>query len=173
MIKFFPSLLALAISASPAISQGCGQPLPDLRVARGDKNIVEAWLADPTTRYRHFVLGSNYEAATLCARLRDGRVLRLTLPDTSVFEDRQPRLADLTGQGRDEIVVVHTRLDRGAALAVIGVVSNELRIIAETPPTGTPPICATPSWSAHRMRMRACAPSTPRKPPPCPACWPF
>ena len=130
-------VLTMAI-AMPALAAECGQPLADLRVAKGNKNIAEAWLADPTTRYRHFVLGSNYEAAALCARLQDGRVLKLTLPETSVFEDRQPRLADLNGDGDDEIVVVHTRLDRGAALAVVGVVANELRIIAETPPTGSP-----------------------------------
>jgi hypothetical protein len=69
--------------------------LPDLRIARGKGVIAEAWFADPTTRYRHFVLGSSYEAGSLVVRLASGSTRKLTLPESSVFEDRQPRLADL------------------------------------------------------------------------------
>ena len=138
MLRLILSLPLMFACVGSAWSADCDRRLPDHRTARGDKNISEAWLANPTTRYRHFVLGSPYEAASLCARLRDGRVLQFTLPDTSVFEDRQPRLADLAGDGTDTIIVVHTRLDRGAALAVIGVVAEKLQIIAETPPTGRP-----------------------------------
>jgi FG-GAP-like repeat len=112
--------------------------LPDLRIARGSKNIAEAWLAEPTKRYRHFVLGAQYEAGSLHAKLRDGRTLTLRLGKNSVFEDRTPRLADLDGDGNDEIVVVHSYLDRGTTLAVIGERGGRLAIIAETPPIGTP-----------------------------------
>ena len=42
--------------------------IPDLRVTKGTGTIAEAWLADPTDRYRHFVLGSRYEAASLVVR---------------------------------------------------------------------------------------------------------
>lgn len=48
--------------------------LPDFRVAQGNKNIAQAWLADPTTRYKHFVPGSPYEAASLVVRLEDDDV---------------------------------------------------------------------------------------------------
>jgi hypothetical protein len=111
--------------------------LPDLRIAYGEKNIAEAWLADPTGRYRHFVLGARYEAASLVVRLRDGRTLKLELPEDSVFEDRQPRLADLDGDGADEVVLVRSHVARGAALTLVGVVDGRLAIVAETPPTGT------------------------------------
>lgn len=149
MIRICLAFLALTFGHSWAGAQECGRPLPDLRIARGDKNIAEAWLADPTTRYRHFVLGSDYEAATLCVRQRDGATLRMTLPETAVFEDRQPRLADLDGDGRrDEIVVVRSILKQGAALAVASVVSGELRIIAETPPTGSPHTWINPAGIA-------------------------
>lgn len=111
--------------------------LPDNRVAKGERGINAAWLSDATTRYRHFVLGSNYEAASLSARLDNGKILKLTLDDDYVFEDRQPRLADIDGDGRDEIVVVRSSLTRGAAVAVIGIVDGQLKIKAETPPTGS------------------------------------
>lgn len=138
-------ILSMAVTAAWA-TLGCGDAvadrypgaLPDHRVARGSKGIAEAWLADRTGRYRHFVLGANYEAGSLYARLADGRIVKLTLEQHSVFEDRQPRLADLDGDGRDEIVVVRSRLDRGASVAVVAVVGDKLAIVAETPPTGRP-----------------------------------
>lgn len=138
---------ALAFAGSVSAEPRNGA-LADLRVAKGQNNIVEAWLADPTTRYRHFVLGSPYEAASIVARLRDGRTLKLTLPETSVFEDRQPRLADVDGDGRDDIVLVRSYVDRGSALAIVSVADNQLRIVAETPPTGRPHTWINPAGIA-------------------------
>src|SRR5690606_33675671 len=43
---------------------------------------------------------------------------RIVLPHTRVFEDIEPRLADLDGDGAPEAIVVETDLDRGARLAV-------------------------------------------------------
>jgi hypothetical protein len=94
------------------------------------------------------VLGSQYEAASLVVRLKDGRTLKLTLPDNSVFEDRVPRLADLNGDGDDEIVLVRSYVRRGAALAVLSVVGDRLAIIAETPPTGSPNTWLNPAGIA-------------------------
>jgi hypothetical protein len=122
--------------------------LPDLRIARGQGTIAEAWFADPTTRYRHFVLGSRYEAGSLVVRLANGSTRRLTLPESSVFEDRLPRLADLDGDGIDEIVVVRSYLDRGAALAVVALRNDKLEVIAETPPTGSPRTWLNPAGIA-------------------------
>lgn len=122
--------------------------LPDQRIARGDKNIAEAWLTEPTTRYRHFVLGAAYEAAGLSVLLKDGRTLTLRLPETSVFEDRLPRLADLDGDGDDEIVLVRSYIEKGSALAVIGVRGDKLTILAETPPTGRPNTWLNPAGIA-------------------------
>jgi hypothetical protein len=122
--------------------------LPDHRPAIGKRNVAEAWLADATRRYAHFVLGADYEAGALKARLSDGHVLTLSLPDDSVFEDRIVRLADLDGDGTDEIVVVRSYLERGAALAVVAVRDNRLQIIAETPPTGRPHTWRNPAGIA-------------------------
>lgn len=137
-------IMLAAIAACWVFGGGAGgyaetrSALEDLRLARGSRNIAEAWLAEPTARYRHFVLGAPYEAASLKAVLRDGRTLTLRLGEDSVFEDRLPRLADLDGDGNDEIVLVRSYVDRGAALAVIGVRGDRLEIIAETPPIGIP-----------------------------------
>ncbi|WP_428574344.1 FG-GAP repeat domain-containing protein [Ramlibacter sp.] len=53
------------------------------------------------------------------------REIYLRLPDDRVFEDRRPRLADLDGDGRDEVIVVEAHADRGAALVVFGVEGPE------------------------------------------------
>lgn len=136
------------LHADPGYAGERPSALPDLRIARGNKNIAEAWLTEPTTRYRHFVLGAAYEAAGLAVLLKDGRMLSLRLPEDSVFEDRLPRLADLDGDGSDEIVLVRSYVGRGAALAVIGVREDKLTILAETPPTGRPHTWLNPAGIA-------------------------
>ena len=52
----------------------------------------------------------------------DGRLqeTRYSLPLNRVFEDLVPRLVDLDGDGRDEVVLVESDLLRGAALVVLG-----------------------------------------------------
>ena len=130
----FAALLLL----SPVANADCNRRLADHRPVAGQRDIAETWLAEPTDRYRHFVLGANYEAGSLCARLRDGRLLELVLPVSEVFEDRSPRLADLEGDGRDKIVAIRSHVDRGAAVAVIDVRNGRLQIVAATPPTGRP-----------------------------------
>lgn len=131
-------LLAIALARSAAADAG-GTPsglLPDGVVVKGGRNIAAAWLSGPTTRYRHGALGDAIEASGLAVELADGRRLTFELTDDAVFEDRYPRLADLDGDGADEILVVKSYLDRGAALAVLGVVGGRLAILAETPPIG-------------------------------------
>jgi hypothetical protein len=56
----------------------------------------------------------------------------------AVFEDLEPRLADLDGDGKDEIVVVKSYLKRGSALAIIAERKGKYEIVAETPPLGGP-----------------------------------
>ena len=147
-IAFVVAGLCWVLHLAPAYAEDRRGALPDQRIARGHKNITEAWLTEPTTRYRHFVLGAAYEAAGLTVLLKDGRTLTLRLPENSVFEDRLPRLADLDGDGNDEIVLVRSYIDRGAALAVIGIRNDKLTIFAETPPTGRPHTWLNPAGIA-------------------------
>ena len=112
--------------------------LPDGRVARAAGDIREAVLIGATRRYDHFVLGSRHEAAGLRVTKADGKSVELMLPPDSVFEDREPRIVDLDGDGKSEIVTVRSRKSTGSALAVLGLRDGELRILAETPPNGGP-----------------------------------
>jgi hypothetical protein len=111
----------------PADALRDGQP------AFGFGRIAEAWLVAPTDRYDHGVLGDAIEAGGLMVRLDDGSERRLLLPDDQVFEDLQPRLADLDRDGNDEILIVRSSLDSGAVLTAYGLVDDELRLIAEGP----------------------------------------
>ncbi|MDX2203517.1 MAG: VCBS repeat-containing protein [Hyphomicrobiaceae bacterium] len=150
MLGYIASLCVLLALAGTGRAHADPRPnaLPDLRVATGKGAIAEAWLADPTARYRHFVLGGRYEAASLVVRLADRTVLKLTLPESSVFEDRQPRLVDLDGDGLDEIVLVRSYLHKGASLAIVGLRNGALEIVSETPATGRPHTWLNPAGIA-------------------------
>ena len=110
--------------------------LPQSLAAHGNGDIRISWLSDATDRYQHGVLGDRLEAAALRIRRRNGAEFVLAAGNDAVFEDLTPRLADLDGNGEDEIIVVKSYLDRGAALAVIGLRAGGLEILDETPPIG-------------------------------------
>lgn len=110
--------------------------LPDATIAEGPREIARAWLADPTKRYDHGVLGDAIEAESLVVERRDGRRDVVRLPDDAVFEDLRPRIAQLGGS--DKILAVKSYLARGSALAVIGERNGRYEIVAETPPIGAP-----------------------------------
>lgn len=112
--------------------------LPDGHPALGTNDIAEAWLIAPTDRYGHGVLGDAIEAGGLRAVLRDGTSADFLLDKDSVFEDLRPRLADFDGDGRDEIIVVRSYLNAGAALSVFGARDGQLALLAETAPIGQP-----------------------------------
>jgi hypothetical protein len=112
------------------------RPLVDGRIARGNRQIVAAWFSDPTQRYRHFVLGAEHEPSSIVLSTADRRAYKMTLPNDSVFEDREPRIVDI--DGTDMVIAVRSYLKQGAALALIGIVAGEIKIVAETPPIGAP-----------------------------------
>ena len=84
------------------------------------ETIVSAEYADPTTRYPHGVLGDKIEHGALVLDTDKGRSLRIVLPATRVFEDTEPRVVDLDGDGESEVVVVESHVSRGSRLAVYG-----------------------------------------------------
>lgn len=112
--------------------------IPHVVVTKGNNDIAQAWLIAPTQRYPHYVRGQQYEAGGLRVQLSGGNIITLMLDDQHVFEDRTARLADLDGDGRDEIIVVLTSLQHGAALAAYSIVNGEITLKAQTPFIGRP-----------------------------------
>jgi len=135
LIALFCANLATAAGISANTDP---EAIADLRIAQGQNDIAEAWLIAPVTRYKHFVQGSNYEPGGVRLKMADGRVLTLMLDAAYVFEDRQPRLADLDGDGKDEIILVLTALDQGASLAAYAVEGDAITLKAKTPFVGQP-----------------------------------
>lgn len=100
------------------------------------ETIRAAWLTGSTNRYRHAILGDDIEASGLAVIDRAGKRYNLELDQNSVFEDRKVRIADLDKDGQEELIVVRSYLNSGAALAVYGIRNNKLVSIAETPSIG-------------------------------------
>jgi VCBS repeat protein len=128
--------IGLAATVGPAQRPRPKDALPDGRVAEGKRDIARAWLAEPTGRYGHGVLGDAIEAGSLAVERRDGTLHAVRLQDDAVFEDLEPRIVGL--DGHDRILVVKSYLKRGSALAVIGERNGSFAILSETPPIGTP-----------------------------------
>jgi hypothetical protein len=110
--------------------------LPDGEVTQGQGNIRRAWLTGPTERYGHGMLGDRIEASGVGVERADGKFLYFELSGDSVFEDRRAQLFDFDGDGEDEIIVVKTYLDAGAALSVLEANGNSLELVAEAEPIG-------------------------------------
>ncbi len=110
--------------------------LPDGGIVVGDGAIRRAWLSSPTERYGHGVLGDQIEGGAVSAELADQQIVTLSLDKNAVFEDRTPRLVDIDGDGQNELLIVKTFLERGAALAVISANDHTLEISAEALPIG-------------------------------------
>ncbi|MEO1238858.1 MAG: VCBS repeat-containing protein [Pseudomonadota bacterium] len=84
------------------------------------QTIADARYDDPTTRYAHGVLGDAVEWGALVLTTTDGRRLKFVLPQERVFEDLEPRLADLDGDGAPEVITVEAHQNFGARLAIYG-----------------------------------------------------
>ena len=121
----------------PARRKAPAGALPDGFVARAaNGDITQAWYGAPTDRYAHGILGDRIEAGELVAVAR-GRAYRAAAPEGGVFEDLTPRIADLDGDGRNEILVIESGTGAGAALGVWGLADGNLVRLAATPPIGT------------------------------------
>lgn len=112
--------------------------LPDGVVARGTGTLRAAWLTGPTRRYAHGVLGDDIEASGIAVETAAGEVLSLTLGPDAVFEDRIPRLVDLNAVAGNEVLLVKSYLEQGAALALVAPADGKLSVVAEGEPIGIP-----------------------------------
>lgn len=95
--------------------------------------VTAATYGDETTRYDHGILGDAIEYGSLTIVAGELEI-EFLLDQNRVFEDFAPRLADMNGDGINEVVVIETDLNLGASLAVYDVTGK----IAATPFLGRP-----------------------------------
>lgn len=113
--------------------------LPDGRIATAvSGDIRQAWFARPTRRYAHGVLGDAVEAGSLVAVSVSGRRVEAVLPDDQVFEDITPRIADLDGDGTNEVIAIRSSVAGGAAVAIYGLVNGALQLRGAGTENGRP-----------------------------------
>jgi len=88
----------------------------------GSNGIAEACFDKPATAgyYGHNILGNTPEWTALRLKDSKGASHKITLPH-NIFEDITPRLADMDGDGIDDVIVVETDPDRGARLAIYSI----------------------------------------------------
>ncbi|WP_152009619.1 hypothetical protein [Hoeflea sp. EC-HK425] len=124
------SRLCLTPSARPAEAQAAPEgALPDGRIAPATTgDIRQAWYGRPTTRYAHGVLGDAIEAGSLVAVTASGEQLEIVLPAEQVFEDITPRIADLDGDGTNEVITIRASKTGGAAVAIFGLADGKLAL---------------------------------------------
>lgn len=119
---------AAAFPPQTPLPRAAEQRLEHSQAVAGRHQIAWVWLGSPTHRYPHTALGSTAHAGSLHAMVRtaDGRWLEQVheLPLHRVFEDRVPRLVDLDGDGRDEILVIEADALRGASLLVLNTLAD-------------------------------------------------
>jgi len=84
------------------------------------QTIVAADYIEPTERYAHGILGDAIEHAGLRVELSDGTRRTAVWPELVVYEDTNPRLVDLDGDGAPEVIAVETHENFGARLSVWG-----------------------------------------------------
>ena len=109
-----------------------GQPL-------AAQTVTSARYGAPTDRYDHGILGDAFELGALVLTLQNGTEITFQLPESRVFEDIEPRLADIDGDGSPEVIVIETDISRGASLAIYDASGKR---------TATPYIGRTHRWLA-------------------------
>ena len=115
-----------------AIAFGCVAVALTAASASFAAEIVSATYGQPTTRYQHGVLGDDIEYGALEIALSDGSRVTLTLPESRVFEDLEPRLVDVDLDGAPEVVTVESSATQGARLSIY----DEMGLVAATPYIG-------------------------------------
>ncbi|WP_299867651.1 hypothetical protein [uncultured Hoeflea sp.] len=106
--------------------------LPDGRIAAAASgDIRSAWYGRPTTRYAHGVLGDAIEGGSLVVVDTSGRSHEHVLLDHQVFEDITPRIADLDGDGRNEVITIRASATGGAGVTIYGLTGGVLALRGE------------------------------------------
>jgi len=104
------------------------------------RGVFMAWFDGATDRYPHAALGDPIEPSVLGTMSDSNSTAcgaRVVLGEDYVFEDVAPRLVDITGDGRNEIIVVRSHQKLGGQLAIYKDKQNgELELLTTTPAIG-------------------------------------
>lgn len=124
--------------ADPAFPDQAPDGIPDgfIADATGGEGIQRAWYADPTDRYPHGALGDIIEGGAIVGEDVFGQLYVAELGPSEVFEDLTPRVVDINGDGRNEIITIRSSVRSGAAVAVYGISGTRLIELAATEPIG-------------------------------------
>jgi hypothetical protein len=120
-----------------------GQPpkvydyLPENLVSKDDTKQVTAHYTLPTTRYAHGILGDQIEGGGLLVTVKDNQY-HYKLADAFVFEDLQPRLADVDKDGALEFITIQSGLTQGGSVAVYKIINDSLQPFLSSGYIGTP-----------------------------------
>ncbi len=135
------SVPPVSVTPPTTLSTGTGvEPgttfLPENLIARDAASNLTARYTDPTTRYAHGILGDKIEAGGLLV-VKDGKRYYYPLDEQYVFEDLQPRLADVDGDGQLEFVTIRSSQTQGAGVAIFKLIKDQLVLLAASDFVGT------------------------------------
>ncbi len=142
-IKIIVAAAALCVSQAHAAADCtylAGPPDAGIATAAKDSTgVSQAWYGQATTDYAHGVLGDAIEANILYAQVAgtDTCAAAIKLPEDSVFEDITPRIGDVTGDGRNDVIVIESHRELGASIAIYSIDEAQLLKVASTPYIGT------------------------------------
>ncbi len=111
---------------APVLVSNAYEYLPENLVAKDDILQVTARYTTPTTRYAHGILGDQIEAGGLLVTVKD-KSCHYKLSDDFVFEDLQPRLADVDKDGVLEFITIQSSLTQGDSVAVYKIKNDSLQ----------------------------------------------
>jgi hypothetical protein len=110
---------------------------PENLVSKDDTKQVTARYTLPTTRYAHGILGDQIEGGGLLVTVKD-KQYHYKLADAFVFEDLQPRLADVDKDGALEFITIQSSLTQGGSVAVYKIINDSLQPFLSSVYIGTP-----------------------------------
>jgi len=116
--------LLIALLLAPIVAQ-----------AADGLGVVEAQYGPDVDVYPHRIMGSIQEKQALSVVDQNGRTHRIVLA-SNVFEDMAPRVADMDGDGLNDVVVIETDVNLGASLAIYSIGADGLFKLAATPHIG-------------------------------------
>lgn len=136
------ALVSVPTPAIPPVGANTGpEPgttfLTENQIARDGASTLTARYTDPTTRYAHGILGDGIEAGGLLVVDQNNRYY-YQLDAQFVFEDLQPRIADIDNDGIPEFITIRTSLTQGAGVAVFKRANGQLVLMAASEFIGTP-----------------------------------